>query len=69
MEKENKKLREVGRKKYIETVRALVIYIQRRDPRVARMELERKMKEEEEIKRRNQLKYHFLSLFIFFEQH
>lgn len=56
MEKENKKLREVARKKYIDTVRTLATYVQRRDPRVAKIELERKKKEEEDLKRRNQLK-------------
>jgi DnaJ homolog subfamily A member 5 len=52
MEKENKKLRDVGRKKYIETVRALAEYVKKRDVRVLRMEAERKKKarEDEELR-------------------
>lgn len=66
MEKENKKLREVARKKYIEMVRQLTTYVQRRDPRVTKMESERKMREEEETKRRNQLKYFHLIIFYYY---
>ena len=44
MEKDNKKMRDTARKKYIETVRALAEYVRRRDVRVMRMEAERKKK-------------------------
>jgi len=49
MEKENKKKRDISRKKYIETVRALVDYVKKRDIRYIRFERElRKRREEEE---------------------
>jgi DnaJ family protein A protein 5 len=52
MEKENKKKRDVARKKYMETVRALVDYVKKRDIRYIRFERElRKRREEEELAR------------------
>lgn len=56
MEKENKKLRDVARKKYIETVRALAEYVKKRDSRVMRMEAERKKKAKEEEELREEKK-------------
>lgn len=47
MEKENKKFRDVARKEYIERVKALVDYVRRRDPRIARMDAENKRKAQE----------------------
>ena len=52
IEKENKKFRDVGRKKYNETVRALASYVRKRDPRVMSFELEsRARKLEDETKK------------------
>jgi DnaJ homolog subfamily A member 5 len=56
MEKENKKLRDASRKKYIETVRELATYVRRRDPRIAKFESEKKKREEEEALKRFQSK-------------
>ena len=52
MEKENKKRRDVGRKKYMDTIRALVDYVRKRDIRYIRFERElRKRQSEEEAAR------------------
>ena len=52
MEKDNKKKRDVARKKYMETVRALVDFVKKRDPRYTRFEREvRRRREEEEAAR------------------
>lgn len=56
MEKDNKKFRDAARKKYIETVRELATYVRRRDPRIAKIELDKRKREEEEAQRRLQLK-------------
>ena len=48
MEKENKKKRDAARKKYVETVRALVDYVKRRDIRYIRYEKEVRLRREEE---------------------
>lgn len=56
MEKENKKLREAARKKYTETVRALVDHVKQLDPRMERINKniqERKLEKEE--RKRNEL--------------
>jgi DnaJ family protein A protein 5 len=42
IDKENKKFREEARKKYQDQVRALVLFVRRQDPRVARLEAERR---------------------------
>jgi DnaJ homolog subfamily A member 5 len=55
MEKENKKHRDVARKKYIETVRELATYVRRRDPRILKIEADRKKREVDEANRRLQL--------------
>ena len=44
MEKENKKMRDVARRKYQDKVRALVSFCQKRDPRVAAIALANKLK-------------------------
>jgi DnaJ homolog subfamily A member 5 len=54
MEKENKKLRDFARKKYMDTVRELVAYVKRRDNRVFKLEAERKRREEETIRIREE---------------
>ena len=52
IEKENKKFRDIARKKYNETVRALASYVRKRDPRVMSFELEsRARKLEDEMKK------------------
>ena len=52
IEKENKKFRDIGRKKYNETVRALASFVRKRDPRVMSFELEaRARKLEDEMKK------------------
>ena len=52
IEKENKKAREVGRKKYIDVVRALVGYAKKRDPRMEAIEAEIQRRKEEDAARR-----------------
>lgn len=52
IEKENKKFRDVGRKKYNDTVRALASYVRKRDPRVMGFELEAKSRKLEDDQRR-----------------
>jgi len=54
IEKENKKAREVGRKKYIDVVRALVAYAKKRDPRMQVIEAEKQRKKDEDIARKKQ---------------
>jgi DnaJ homolog subfamily A member 5 len=56
MEKENRKLRDAAKKKYIETVRELATYVRRRDPRIVKIESEKKKREEEEALKRIQFK-------------
>lgn len=52
IEKENKKFRDIARKKYNETVRALASFVRKRDPRVMSFELEaRARKLEDEMKK------------------
>lgn len=57
MEKDNKKRRDAGRKKYMETIRALVDYVKKRDIRYIRFEREalKRQKEEEEARARKNL--------------
>lgn len=53
IEKENKKAREAGRKKYVDVVRALAAYVKKRDPRMQALEAERlKKKEDDEARRK-----------------
>ena len=52
IEKENKKAREAGRKKYIDIVRALAAYVHKRDPRMEAIEAEKQRKKEEDEARR-----------------
>jgi hypothetical protein len=55
MEKENKKLRDVARKEYIERVRALVAYVRKLDQRMIAVEaFNRKKQVELEEKRKLQ---------------
>jgi DnaJ family protein A protein 5 len=42
IDKENKKFRDEARKKYQDQVRALVMFVRRQDPRVVRLEAERR---------------------------
>jgi DnaJ homolog subfamily A member 5 len=56
IEKENKKFRDAARKKYNETVRALVSCIRKRDPRVQRYELEASEKKKEDERKRAEQK-------------
>ena len=56
IEKENKKFRDVGRKKYNETVRALASYIRKRDPRVMKFELEARARKEDDERKKIELK-------------
>ena len=56
IEKENKKFREIARKKYNETVRALASYIRKRDPRVMRFELESRDRKIEEERKKIEIK-------------
>lgn len=57
IEKENKKAREVARRKYIDTVRNLVLFVKRRDERMLRFEREMKEKRAEEEVAKMRLKY------------
>lgn len=52
IEKENKKFRDVARKKYNDTVRALASYVRKRDPRVMGFEMEAKARKLVEEQRR-----------------
>ena len=52
IEKENKKFRDVARKKYNDTVRALASYVRKRDPRVMGFEMEAKSRKLAEDQRR-----------------
>lgn len=52
IEKENKKARDAGRKKYIDIVRALVAYVRKRDPRMEAIEAEYQRRRDEDIERR-----------------
>jgi len=54
IEKENKKAREAGRKKYVDVVRALAAYVKKRDPRMQALEAERLKKKEDDEARRKQ---------------
>ena len=56
IEKENKKFRDIARKKYNETVRALALYIRKRDPRVMRFELESRDRKIEEERKKIEMK-------------
>ena len=56
IDKENKKYRDTARKEYIDTVRALVNYVQRRDKRIINIKLEQKRKEDERAAERAQAK-------------
>lgn len=56
IEKENKKFRDIARKKYNDTVRALASYVRKRDPRVMRFELESKDRKIDEERKRIELK-------------
>jgi len=52
IEKENKKAREAGRREYIEIVRALVAYVQKRDPRMEAIEQENNRRKAEDAARK-----------------
>ena len=54
IEKENKKARETGRKKYIDIVRALVAYVKKRDPRMEAIEAEIQRQKDVDNARRQQ---------------
>jgi DnaJ homolog subfamily A member 5 len=56
IEKENKKFRDVARKKYNDTVRALASYIRKRDPRVMGFELEARARKMEEDRKKVEIK-------------
>lgn len=55
MEKENKKLRELAKREFNETVRSFISFVKKRDPRVkegaAKFEQERKRKQQEDLQR------------------
>ena len=56
IEKENKKLRDIARKKYNETVRALASYLRKRDLRVLRFDEESKTKKAEDEQQKNEMR-------------
>jgi DnaJ family protein A protein 5 len=56
IEKHNKKLRETGRRKYIDLVRALVAFMRKRDPRAATIDAAAKEKKQQEQDRRDKIK-------------
>jgi hypothetical protein len=56
IEKENKKFRDIEKKKYNDIVRQLAAYIRKRDPRVVKFEVQARIKKEDEDRKKLETK-------------